>query len=255
MALTRAEKREAAIAARLAGITPKHNPSRERPRSPSERRPKLPNPYPKPDVKPNSKLGARAQLPVPRSMAAAEFEAALLALKRQGMSHSEVAAHLNVNHMKVANAWSALMERMRPVSDVEAARQVEAGRLDELRATLWQRVTAPAVNGVRFSERSRLEATETYIRLSARYSKLLGLDAPQRHEIDVQINGFRRQVVDLLTAIADDPELMDVAERVRGVMGRHVGVVAAANSPGLAAIDVVSSIIEGRSDIDDGGEE
>jgi transposase len=120
----------------------------------------------------------------------AELEAECLRLRRDGLTHREIAARLGVApataYRRVRHALDQINERN--VEDAGTLRALEMLRLDELQNAIWQR----AIDGDG-------KALDRILAIMARRAKLLGLDAPQRRrtkiKIDPQDAKFRRELL------------------------------------------------------------
>jgi hypothetical protein len=120
----------------------------------------------------------------------AELEAECLRLRREGLTHREIAARLGVApataYRRVRHALDQINERN--VEDAGTLRALEMLRLDELQNAIWQQ----AIDGDG-------KALDRILAIMARRAKLLGLDAPQRQETKVRINPqdakFRRELL------------------------------------------------------------
>ena len=104
----------------------------------------------------------------------AENDAEALRLRSEGLTYREIAQRLGINsstaYRRVENALRAI-----PADGVEGLRQLEGERLDRLHAALWER----ALEG-------DLPAIDRLLTISARRSKLYGLDAPTRQINELQ---------------------------------------------------------------------
>jgi transcriptional regulator with XRE-family HTH domain len=104
----------------------------------------------------------------------AENDAEALRLRSEGLTYREIAQRLGINsstaYRRVENALRAI-----PAHGVEEMRQLEGERLDKLHAALWER----ALEG-------DLSAIDRLLTISARRSKLYGLDAPTRQINELQ---------------------------------------------------------------------
>ena len=123
-------------------------------------------------------------------MRTAELEAECLRLRREGLTHREIAARLGVApataYRRVRHALDQVNERT--VEDAATLRSLEMLRLDELQEALWQRATDGEVRAI-----------DRVLHIMARRARLLGLDAPERQltkvRIDPQDAKFRRELL------------------------------------------------------------
>jgi len=101
-------------------------------------------------------------------------DAEALKLRSEGLTYRQIAELLGINtstaYRRVENALRAI-----PADGVEEMRQLEGERLDKLHAALWDR----ALEG-------DLPAIDRLLTISARRSKLFGLDSPTRQINELQ---------------------------------------------------------------------
>lgn len=101
-------------------------------------------------------------------------DAEALKLRSEGLTYRQIAELLDINtstaYRRVENALRAI-----PADGVEEMRQLEGERLDKLHAALWDR----ALEG-------DLPAIDRLLTISARRSKLFGLDSPTRQINELQ---------------------------------------------------------------------
>lgn len=114
----------------------------------------------------NRHVDGRAQVERANKMATA------VQLRGQGMNYRAIAARLGISvssaHQLVAAALAQL-----PAESVQQLRAIESGRLDGL-----HRALQPGIEG------GDPQAIGTAVRVSARRSALLGLDAPAKIEVE-----------------------------------------------------------------------
>jgi DNA-binding CsgD family transcriptional regulator len=126
----------------------------------------------------------------PSKVRTAELEAECLRLRREGLTHREIAARLGVApataYRRIRHALDEVNERN--VEDATTLRSLEMLRLDELQNAIWQRATDGDVR-----------ALDRILAIMTRRAKLLGLDAPERRRTKVRINPqdakFRRELL------------------------------------------------------------
>jgi hypothetical protein len=120
----------------------------------------------------------------------AELEAECLRLRRDGLTHREIAARLGVApataYRRIRHGLDQINERN--LEDAGTLRSLEMLRLDELQNAIWQRATDGEVR-----------ALDRILAIMTRRAKLLGLDAPQHQETKVKIDPqdakFRRELL------------------------------------------------------------
>lgn len=103
-----------------------------------------------------------------------EKEARVLSLRRQGITFDRIAQVLG--YASASGAYNAYRRACLKIiyEEVEETRKMEMDRLDNAQAKIM-----PAVN------RGDLQAVHALIRIMERRAKLLGLDAPIKHEVEV----------------------------------------------------------------------
>lgn len=104
-------------------------------------------------------------------MAIEERRGRVYDLRLAGKSIREIARELGIGVGTAHRDCDAVLERLKSEANetAERARQIDLHRLDVAQAALW-----PSVQS------GETQAIDTYLRLQARRSKLLGLDAPEQ---------------------------------------------------------------------------
>jgi len=130
-----------------------------------------------------------------RSLATREKDIRALDLRRRGLSYPQIAAETGCS-LSTAHAMvqRALADSAREAA--EEVRQIEAGRLDDLTRTLNRVLLArhivvsqgqvmkhPETGETLTDHDPVIRAVLALVRVSERRAKLLGLDAPTRHEV------------------------------------------------------------------------
>jgi len=132
-----------------------------------------------------------------RSVAQIEHDAHAVELRRQNLSYRQIAVELG--YRSVSNAWEAvqrgLLDAIREPAD--QVRHLELERLDALAQVAW-RVLAdrhyavaaggkvalhPETGAPLIDDGPTLAAIDKLLRIQERRAKLLGLDAPTKHEV------------------------------------------------------------------------
>ena len=127
----------------------------------------------------------------PSRVRAAQLEQKCLELRAAGMSFREIARDLNVApstaFKAVGRGLAAVNEGCKEES--QELRALEALRLDQLQAALWERAI----------EERDCKAIDRILRIMERRARLLGLDEPERRETKLEINPrearFRRELL------------------------------------------------------------
>ena len=119
----------------------------------------------------------------PSRVRAAQLEQKCLELRSAGLSFREIARELKV---APATAYKAVARGLAAVNagcreQAQELRALEALRLDQLQAALWERATDGDVRAI-----------DRILRIMERRARLLGLDEPERRETKVEINPRRR---------------------------------------------------------------
>jgi hypothetical protein len=121
---------------------------------------------------------------------AAQLEQKCLELRSAGLSFREIARELKV---APATAYKAVARGLAAVNagcseQAQELRALEALRLDQMQAALWQQATDGDVRAI-----------DRILRIMERRARLLGLDEPERREtkleIDPQDAKFRRELL------------------------------------------------------------
>lgn len=109
----------------------------------------------------------------------AELQAArrveALSLRIAGFSHSQIAERLGISPQGVSDLISRSLDLAENRS-VDEMRALEGARIDRAQSAIWAKVLE-----------GDLKAVEAYTRLSARRSKLFGLDAPTRIDMTLSV--------------------------------------------------------------------
>jgi hypothetical protein len=95
-----------------------------------------------------------------------------LELRKAGLSYDAIAQEMG--YKTKVGAYNAVMAALKktlqePADDL---RKVEVARLDELLMTMWEKRHLPLY-------------TDRIIKIMERRAKLLGLDAPDKHEVEI----------------------------------------------------------------------
>jgi hypothetical protein len=126
----------------------------------------------------------------PSRVRAAQLQDRCLELRANGLSFREIARELKVApataYKAVARGLAAVNENCR--EEAQELRALEALRLDQMQAALWQQATDGDVRAI-----------DRILRIMERRARLLGLDEPERREtkleIDPQQARFRRELL------------------------------------------------------------
>lgn len=108
-----------------------------------------------------------------RRILAREREGRALELRKAGYTYAQIAAELG--YKSVSAAYGAVvraMEKLVPVEDAEALRQLEREKLDKMERVLWQQ-----------AEGGDHAAIDRILRIMERRARLTGIDAPAKQEI------------------------------------------------------------------------
>ena len=117
----------------------------------------------------------------------------MLRMRQIGASYEAIARHFNLNRKTV---WERVTKYLRdmPADEAETLRAMESRRYDE-----YERRLQPGIQD------GDVKAIGVAIRLSERRCKLLGLDMPVQHEVqvDAETAALADQVVSALADLAD----------------------------------------------------
>lgn len=126
-----------------------------------------------------------------REMERADRIAKCLDLRRQGYSYDEIGREVGISKAN-AHKLTVLGLEALPRESAEEVRKLEAERLDALTRATWGEASA-----------GELDAVAAQVKLSERRSKLLGLDAPQKQDVNANVmavttdlDAFRSEVVE-----------------------------------------------------------
>jgi hypothetical protein len=158
----------------------------------------------------------------------AEHEAVIREMRAQHYSFAQIAAELEIPESKVFSLYRTAMAK-HPLSAV----QTDEHRMEALETIdIAEYHLMKIALADKTSPRSRIEAWSAIRAWEERRSKLIGMDAPTRHEV-LTINGIDAQIAALETEIATRARLGVVdAELVEDPGGDGPG-----GHPGRAALD------------------
>lgn len=137
-----------------------------------------------------------------RRLAAHERQIRALELRRQGKSFPEIARELG--YRGVASAYDAVMGALRATlrEPAEQVRALELERLDIMLNAVWP----AALEG-------DIAAQQQVLRLMDRRARYLGLDAPQRIDIEARIRAKAEQLgLDPDAAVAEAARILREAK-------------------------------------------
>lgn len=100
-----------------------------------------------------------------------------LELRKSGFTYREIGEKLNISHVQ---AYKDVNEELKRLAELRAdsadeLRQLELEKLDKLEKNLMHWADAGSV-----------EATKALIKIQERRSKLLGLDAPEKKDVNIK---------------------------------------------------------------------
>lgn len=123
------------------------------------------------------------------SVQVAEEQIACYALRLKGLTIRAIADELNMAKSTVERRLIAEREsRVAPLAD--EVRQLELDRLDHFTAKLWDRID--------FGGKSTARDIEVAMKVSERRAKLLGLDAPEKQQIEATVENRAPEVLRLI---------------------------------------------------------
>lgn len=129
------------------------------------------------------------------SLTQAEQRLRIIEMTVAGWTQDMISAAVGLSDIEVANIQRAELDRLERLSleTLDQERRLELSRCDEFIRSLWPKI-----------ERGEPRAVEVAIKVCERRSRLLGLDAPEKRQVDV----------DVTVANLTPPELLAEAERL-----------------------------------------
>lgn len=127
-------------------------------------------------------------------------------MRHAGNDYADIAESLAVSVATARKLVADALEAFAPYAEAEALRDLEAGRLDRAQAAIWQQVLA-----------GDLQAVKTFLGLSERRSKLLGLDAPAKVAVaivNVEADEYRERLNRILADDKGRALLMDLTKKI-----------------------------------------
>lgn len=111
----------------------------------------------------------------------------------QGRTYRAIADELGVPISLVRREAGPALDAICETALAEAiqARHIEAARLDAAQASIWKLV-----------EGGDLDSIDRFLKISARRCQLLGLDAPQKHEVSGEVKHVVQTIKDRLVMAA-----------------------------------------------------
>lgn len=121
-------------------------------------------------------------------------EGSALALRIAGWTYDAIGTELNTSAGTVRNWIASELDRLHAmeISALDALRRLQLERVDAMLVGLWDKATAGDV-----------KAVDAVLKLLERQAKLLGMDAPER----VDVEHYMRQVADDVGLSEEDKEL------------------------------------------------
>lgn len=100
-----------------------------------------------------------------------------LDLRKSGLTYRAIAAKLGVNHQTAYNDVMAELKRLAELraDSAEELRQLELEKLDKYESSLTH-----------WAEAGSVEAVKALLKVQERRSKLLGLDAPEKKDVNIK---------------------------------------------------------------------
>jgi hypothetical protein len=131
---------------------------------------------------PEAKIVEAELVPEPRD---SELIQQIYDLRVRGMSYEKIAQLVNRDRYAVARLYQEEIKRVSAaeIRDTDALRRLEIERLDAMQAQIWSRVM-----------QGELEAAAVTLKILERRSKLLGLDAPTKIDMEHRIRVVAREL-------------------------------------------------------------
>lgn len=143
-----------------------------------------------------------------RSIAALERRRTALELRKRGFAYSEIADHLGVTrqavHQMVKKGIAEILDETR--ESAEEVRTLELERLDRMFMRLYKEAMPSHPDAI-----VNHKAIETMLKIMDRRSKLMGLDAPSKHEV-MTIDQLDAQIAALETELAQNDSAPEPVE-------------------------------------------
>lgn len=150
----------------------------------------------------------------PRKLVGAQLEDAALDLRASGMTLVKIGEELGIDRETARELINTGLDRLRRGSDAKAerVRSLEVRQIELLLAKLWSRATDPKASGEPITgddgeilgygySPAQDKAVERITKLLERRAKLLGLDAPTKHEVDIRQRTEVVEFVDFTIAV------------------------------------------------------
>jgi hypothetical protein len=116
-------------------------------------------------------------------LALAQREARIAELRSQRVPFREIAKELDISHQRVHTIWRNLLERI-PTAHLDRYRDEERELCDDAARDLLTLIRDPQA-----TPSNRVRAWEVLAKWAERKSRLLGLDAPIRRELEISDTG------------------------------------------------------------------
>jgi transposase len=99
-------------------------------------------------------------------------------LRLEGKSYREIASELGISHQTAHSDAMAVMDRLKAetIETAERVREIELARLDKAQKAIWPDV-----------KQGDQGAIDTFLKIQARRAKLMGLDAPEKHDVTTAV--------------------------------------------------------------------
>lgn len=123
-----------------------------------------------------------------------------LTLRLAGLTQEQIAERLEIEKPAVDRMINRTLNQAEN-QNVEQMRSLENQRLDRAQTAIWQQV----LNG-------DLKAVETFLRISQQRSKVNGLDAPKKVDVNVGIRNEMQRALDELESVAAEATVIDQVE-------------------------------------------
>lgn len=123
-----------------------------------------------------------------------------LTLRLAGLTMDQIADRLGIGATSVYEMINRSLNQAEN-QNVEQMRSLENERLDRAQVAIWQQV----LNG-------DLSAVQTFLRISQQRSKMNGLDAPKKVDVNVGIRNEMQRALDELESVAAEATVIDQVE-------------------------------------------
>ncbi len=129
------------------------------------------------------------------------------ALSKMGLSNRNIAdnENISINYDLIRHVLKEIArERVDEMGGVDLVRVIESSKLDDLTnvwATQLNRLKKKMNEGIEISDKQLNKATDMLLKIAERKARLLGLDAPVKHQVNLRVfDQFTVQLIEIIQA-------------------------------------------------------